>query len=256
MFSVLGIGASGLAAQNDVLNAIAANIANLNTPGYGESDPALASTTVVATRPSGTNLLGQTLNAPLSLTSGVGMVANAPVFSNDVQQTESASNLAIEGNGFFMVSGANGLAFTRAGMFELDAGGELVLPGGQKLYPPISIPVGEQFSVSADGVVTVSGPNGSQVVGQIKIASIPNPQGLVSEGDSLYGLSANSGRPTVTTPGQNGTGTLLSSALNQSGSSLAQNMVDLVQAETAYSVNAKMISVDAQVLQSTTDLQA
>jgi flagellar basal-body rod protein FlgG len=256
MFSVLGIGASGLAAQNDVLNAIAANIANLNTPGYGSSEPALASMGSVAARPAGTSLLGQTLNSGLSLTSGAGMVANTPIFSNDVQTTQAPSNLAIEGNGFFMVSGSNGLAFTRAGMFELDSGGQLVLPGGQKLYPPISIPVGEQFSVSADGVVTVSGPNGSQVVGQIKIASIPNPQGLVSEGDSLYGLSANSGQPTMTTPGQNGTGTLVASALNQSGFNLAQNMVDLVQAETAYSVNAKMISVDAQVIQSTTNLQA
>lgn len=256
MFSVLGIGASGLTAQNDVLNAIAANIANLNTPGYGSSEPALASAASTTVRAKGASLLGQTVNVGLTLTSGVGMVANTPIFSNDVQTTQSPSNLAIEGNGFFMVSGANGIAFTRAGMFELDAGGELVLPGGEKLYPPITIPVGEQFSISADGVVTVSGPNGPQVVGQVKIASIPNPQGLVSQGNSVYGLSANSGQPTITTPGQNGTGLLASSALNQSGANLAQNLVDLVQAETAYSVNAKVISVGEQVIQSTTDLQA
>lgn len=254
--SVLGIGASGLNAQMGVLGAIASNIANVNTPGYGSSEPALASTPSSVVRPPGAHLMGQTLSTGLTMNTGAGMVANAPIFSNDIQTTNSTSNLAIEGNGFFMVSGPNGLSFTRSGMFQLDSGGALVLPGGQKLYPPVNVPLGEQFSVSADGVVTVSGANGPQVVGQVKVASIPNPQGLVSQGGSLYGLSPNSGTPTITVPGQNGTGALASSAVNQSGTNLAGNFVNLVQAETAYSLNAKVISVDQQVIQSTTSLQA
>jgi flagellar basal-body rod protein FlgG len=254
--SVLGIGASGLNAQSDVLGAIAANIANMNTPGYGSTEPALASTPSAVVRAPGAQLSGQTLNTGLTMTTGVGMVANAPVFSNNVQTTNSPSNLAIEGNGFFMVSGPNGLAFTRAGMFQLDSGGELVLEGGQKLYPPVIVPSGEKFSVAADGVVTVSTPTGPKTVGQVKLASIPNPQGLVSQGGGLYGLSPNSGKPTISVPGQNGTGTLASSAVNQSGTNLAQNLVNLVQAETAYSLNAKVISVDQLIIQSTTNLQA
>lgn len=256
MNSVLGIGASGLNAQSDVLGAIAANIANVNTPGYGSTEPALANTGSSLVRSAGTQMMGQTLGSSLTINSGAGMVANPPIFSNGVQTTSSPSNLAIEGNGFFMVSGPHGLAFTRAGMFQLDSGGQLVLSGGQKLYPPINIPLGEQFSIAADGVVTVSGPNGPQVVGHVKLASIPNPQGLVSQGGGLYGLSPNSGKPTVTVPGQNGTGTLASSAVNQSGTNLAQNFVNMVQAEMAYSLNAKVISVDQQITQSTTNLQA
>ncbi len=256
MFSVLGIASSGINAQNDVLNSIAANIANLNTPGYGANQPALASIGNLVVRPGGATLAAQTLKPGLAMNSGAGLVGNAPIFSNNIQTTQSSANLAIEGNGFFVVSGQGGLAFTRAGMFQIDAGGELVLSGGQKLYPPIIIPVGEKFSVAADGVVTVSGPGGPRVVGQVKIASIPNPQGLVAKGNGLYGLSGNSGRPTITTPGKNGTGTLASSAVNQSGTNLAQSLVDLVQAETAYSVNAKVVSVGQQVIQATTALQA
>lgn len=256
MNSVLGIGASGLNAQSAVLGAIAANIANVNTPGYGSTEPALVSTVNAAVRPSGSQLMGQTLGTSLNMNFGAGMVANAPVFSNSVQATSNSSNLAIEGNGFFMVSGANGLAFTRAGMFQLDAGGELVLPTGYKLYPPITVPVGEQFSIAPDGVVTVSSPAGPKVVGQVKIAAIPNPQGMVSQGNGVYGLSPNSGKPTITVPGQNGTGALASSAVNQSGTSLAQSFVNLVQAETAYTMNAKVIFVDQQITQSTTNLQA
>ncbi len=256
MNSVLGIGSSGLTAQNEVLSAIAANIANVNTPGYASTEPGLASTISTVVRPGGTRLMGQTLGPNLTLNAGVGMVANPPVFSNNVQTTSSPSNLAIEGNGFFMVSGKNGLAFTRAGMFQLDAGGHLVLSGGQRLYPPVKIPLGEKFSISADGVVTVAGTNGPKVVGQVKIASIPNPQGLVSQGGGLYGLSANSGKPTVTIPGQQGTGPLASSAVNSSGTNLAQSLVNLVQAQTAYSLSAKVITVDQQITQSTTSLKA
>ncbi len=255
MFTVLGIGANGLNTQSEVLNAIASNIANANTPGYGSRETAVAATGNSLVRPAGVTLMGQTLNAGLTLNAGAALVGDTPVFSNGIQPTNTPSNLAIQGDGFFMVSAPGGIAFTRAGMFQIDSGGELVLPGGAKLYPPINVPLGERFSVSANGVVTVSGANGPQVVGQVKIASIPNPQGLVALGNNLYGLSANSGQPTVTTPGQNGTGTLTSSALNQSATSLSQNLVDLVQAETAYSVNAKVLTVGQQVIQSTTNLQ-
>lgn len=255
MFNVLGIAANGLNTQNDVIGAIASNIANANTPGYGNRETAIASTGTSVVRPPGARLMGQTLNAGLTMNAGAALVGDTPVFSNGIQPTNTPSNLAIQGDGFFMVSAGGGLAFTRAGVFQIDAGGELVLPSGAKLYPPVYLPAGERFSVSANGVVTVSGPKGPQVVGQVKLASIPNPQGLVALGNNLYGLSANSGKPTMTTPGQNGTGTLMSSAVNQSGTSLAQNLVNLVQAETAYNVNAKVISVDQQVIQSTTNLQ-
>lgn len=255
MFSVLGIGANGINTQSDVLNAIAANIANANTPGYGARQTAIASTGNAVIRPRGATLLGQTLNSSVSMNAGAALVGNSPVFTNGVQTSTTASNLAVQGNGFFMVSVPGGIAFTRAGMFQIDSGGELVLPNGAKLYPPVNIPQGQKFTVAADGVVTVQGPNGPTTVGQVKLASIPNPQGLIAQGNNLYGLSANSGTPTVTKPGQNGTGTLMSSALNQSGTNLASNLVDLVQAETAYSVNAKVVSIDQQVIQSTTNLQ-
>ncbi|MCY0878399.1 MAG: flagellar hook-basal body complex protein [Firmicutes bacterium] len=115
--------------------------------------------------------------------------------------------------------------------------------------------MGENFRISATGVVTASGPTGSKVVGQIKLAMIPNPAGLVSLGNNLYGLTANSGTPQVVNPGQNGSGLLQASAVNQSGVSLAESLVNLIQAETAYSANAKVIAVDQQVIQSTTNLQ-
>ncbi|NMP23074.1 flagellar hook-basal body protein [Sulfobacillus harzensis] len=255
MFSVLGIGSNGLNTQSDVLNAIASNIANANTPGYGSRETAVASTGNAVVRPSGAKLLGQTLVPGLTLNAGAALQGNVPVFGTGIQPTSTPSNLAIQGDGFFMVSTPNGIAFTRAGTFEIDSGGELVLPSGAKLYPPVTIPQGAQFTISADGVVTIKGANGPQVVGQVKLASIPNPSGLVAQGNNLYGLSANSGKPTVVTPGQGGTGTLAPSAVNQSSTNLADNLVNLVQAETAYSVNAKVISVDQQVIQSTTNLQ-
>lgn len=189
------------------------------------------------------------------MNAGSAVVGDTPNFSNATTPTNTASNLAIEGNGFFMVSTPNGLALTRAGAFEIDAGGELVLGDGAKLYPPVRIPAGEDFTISANGVVTVAGINGPRVVGQVKLAQVANPQGLLAEGNNLYGVTANSGQPVLVTPGQGGTGLLQSSALNQSATNLAQNLVDLVQAETAYSINAKVVSVDQAVIQATTNLR-
>lgn len=254
MFNVLGIGANGLTTESQVLNAISSNIANANTPGYGARKTAITNTGSHVVRPKGVTLAGQSLNASLTLNAGAQLAGDVPHFGQGIVSTSTPSNMAISGDGFFMVSVPGGTAFTRAGAFSLDSGGELVLASGAKLYPPVTIPQGSQFSISADGVVNVSGPKGPVKVGQVKIASIPNPSGLVAQGNSLYTLSANSGKPVVTTPGQSGTGTLISSALNQSSTNLASSMVDLVQAETLYNLNAKVITVDQQVNQATTNL--
>ncbi|MCY0865284.1 MAG: flagellar hook-basal body complex protein [Sulfobacillus sp.] len=255
MFNVLGISTTGLTTESQVLGAVAANIANADTPGYASRVTTLADTGAVTERPPGVSLANQVLAAPLSLNEGALLASDTPSFGQGVQPTQIASNVAVQGAGFFMVSTPSGIAYTRAGNFTLDAGGELVLPSGAKLYPPVVIPQGEPFNISADGVVTVGGAQGPQVVGRIQLADIPNPSGLVALGNNLYGLSVNSGTPVVGAPGQNGLGTLVPSAVNQSGTDLAQNLVNLVQAETVYAMNAKVITVDQTVNQATTNLQ-
>ncbi len=256
MFTVLGIGANGINTQSTVLNAISSNIANANTPGYGQQMTVTGNLPSSKVRPGNITLGGQLLGPHLSLAQGVEVVSNAPQFGNAVVPSGTLSNMAIDGNGFFAVSLPNGqLAYTRNGNFMLDRNGELVLPSGARLYPPVSIPLGDSYTVESNGAVMVqSGAGSPKKIAQVKVAMIPNPQGLLSAGNSLYTLSAASGTATMVNPGTQNAGSLRSSSLNQSSTNLAANLVNLVQAETLYNLSAKVVTVGELVTQATTNL--
>jgi flagellar hook protein FlgE len=65
---------------------------------------------------------------------GVGTGSISPVFSQGaIENTREATNVAIQGNGFFLVRGTNGLSYTRAGNFSLNSEGALVTPDGYKV---------------------------------------------------------------------------------------------------------------------------
>ncbi len=257
MFSVMNIGANGINVQSQVLNALSSNIANANTPGYGERIATTGSMAANLVRPAGVSFGGQVLGPNLSLVGGVTLVSDVPEFGNAIVPSGQVSNLAIEGNGFFTVSLPGGqLAYTRAGNFTLDANGELVLPTGAKLFPPVNVPFGDTYNVEANGTVMVQRAGGTpQKAGQIQLAMIANPQGLLDVGNNLYTLSAASGPATMVTPGTATAGTLVSGSLNQSSTNLATNLVDLIQAETVYNLSAKVVTVGEAVTKATTNLQ-
>lgn len=256
MFSVLNIGANGLATESALLNAVSENIANVNTVGYARRQAELASQPAVAARPANVSLGKQALGPGLALTSGALLAADVPVFDTTVIPTGQPGDVAINGAGFFAVTQPNGsVAYTRAGNFNLDANRVLVLASGLRLYPPVTIPLGDSYTISSDGTVTTHSPNGTtQVVGQIRIASVPNPQGMVAIGQNLYQPSGASGQPVMVVPGTQNTGTLAQGALNASNVNLANTFVDMVQAETLYNLSAKVVTVDQQINRATTNL--
>ena len=118
-------GLSGLSAHATALNVIGNNLANINTVGYKASTISfqdLVSQTIGGT--SGTTQIG------LGVTTG----AISSVFSQgSIENSREATNVAIEGNGFFVVRRDGGTAYTRAGDFSFNAAGELVTPDGFKV---------------------------------------------------------------------------------------------------------------------------
>ena len=65
---------------------------------------------------------------------GVGTASISPVFSQgSIENAREPTNVAIQGNGFFLVRGTNGLSYTRAGNFSLNSEGALVTPDGFKV---------------------------------------------------------------------------------------------------------------------------
>jgi flagellar hook protein FlgE len=118
-------GLSGLSAHAMYLNVIGNNLANINTVGFKAS--AVTFQDLVSQTVSGSSGLSQ---VGLGVTTG----SIAPVFSQgSIENTREATNVAIQGNGFFVVNGEGGTAYTRAGNFSFNADGVLVTPDGYRV---------------------------------------------------------------------------------------------------------------------------
>jgi flagellar hook protein FlgE len=127
MSRALFTGVSGMRAHQIWLDVIGDNIANANTPGFKPSmvlftdilGQTLSSGTAPAATHGGTN--------PIQVGLGVTLGAITPSFvQGSIQTTGRNTDVAIEGNGFFVLANASDRLYTRAGAFALDAAGNLV----------------------------------------------------------------------------------------------------------------------------------
>jgi flagellar hook protein FlgE len=133
MMRSLWSGVSGLQTSQDFMDVVGNNVANVNTVGYKASQinfsDVLAQTLSGATGPQG-DLGGMN---PVQIGLGTQVASTSLNFSQgSLQTTNVTTNLAIQGNGFFIVSPDNGNTYnyTRAGDFTFDANGNLVNPTG------------------------------------------------------------------------------------------------------------------------------
>ncbi|HTV16383.1 MAG TPA: flagellar hook protein FlgE [Acidobacteriaceae bacterium] len=133
--SAFSIPLSGLAGSSDALNVIANNLANLNTDGYKDENLTFSGLF--------NQMLGVSGNGdPIQVGSGVQVAGETANFtSGTVDSTGIASNMALQGNGFFVVEGGNNqMSFTRDGSFGVNADGQLVTQGGELVmgYPAVN----------------------------------------------------------------------------------------------------------------------
>lgn len=138
---------TGLKAYQTALGVIGNNIANANTTGYKASraqfSDLLVQTLEGASAPSGTS--GGT--DPLQIGAGVivGGVLNIQT-QGAIEPTGRSSDIAVQGEGFYVLSNGESQIYTRVGTFELDANGNLVDSGTgfkvQGIDGDISIPLG------------------------------------------------------------------------------------------------------------------
>ena len=131
-------GLSGLNANAAYLSVIGNNLANINTIGYKSSSVSFADLV-------SQNVGGTSLN-PMQVGLGVVTGSISPVFSQGaIESTREAANVAIQGNGFFVVRGEDGNAYTRAGNFTFNADGEMVTTDGWRVqgYTQVDPQTGE-----------------------------------------------------------------------------------------------------------------
>lgn len=183
--STFAIPLSGLTAESDALNVIANNLANLNTDGYKDQSISFSD---VFNQMQGVSGNGD----PIQIGSGVqvgGIVSN---YSNgNVDSTGIASNMALQGNGFFVVQDAGGtqMSFTRDGDFTLNAQGQLCTADGQLVlgYPAVD--------------------------GQVSAGSVPAPIS-VNQQSTIPGLATSSFQMTTNLDASAATGTTFSAPIS------------------------------------------
>lgn len=115
---------SGLQAFSKSLNTISNNLANLNTDGYKDSNVSFSDMFYELNGTSGNG-------DPVGIGTGAQISQTTSDFNNGtVSSTGIASNLALQGNGFFVVQNGNATSYTRSGDFSVNAAGQLTTPDG------------------------------------------------------------------------------------------------------------------------------
>lgn len=261
MFRSLNIAATGMSAQQTHLEAISHNISNGNTVGFKKERVDFQDLLYQTVRQAGTPT-GPTTTSPtgLQIGTGVRVVSTSRIFEQGtLLQTNNQLDVAIEGNGFFIIQQSDGTpAYTRNGALRTDAEGRIVNAEGFPLEPPITIPPDATgVSIAANGTVSVTMPGQTTPsdIGQILTATFVNPGGLQAIGHNLLVETAGSGEAQQGEPGSDGRGALLQGAVEQSNVDIVEEMIGLISAQRAYEVNSKVISTADEMLRAATQLR-
>ncbi len=244
--------ATGMQAQITMVDNVANNLANVNTTGFKRSQVNFQDLLYLKIREAGREVAsGVTAPSGLEIGSGVRIASTNRVFNEgQLQSTGRDLDIAIQGDGFFEVTDANGESrYTRDGSLQMDANGLIVTAAGLEVSPGLTIPIdATSIDISQDGTVNVNTPAGNQVVGTIDLVRFTNPAGLSAEGGNLYRETEASGAPVTGTPGQDGFGTMLSKYLEKSNVELVNELVDLITAQRGYDINARAIKAGDEML--------
>lgn len=251
--------ATGMRAQEMLIDNTANNLANVNTNGFKRSQMDFADLLYATERTAGSEVAaGQTTPVGLQIGSGVRVVSTSKVFSQgSAQETGISTDLAIEGDGFFKIAMPNGdERFTRDGSFRVDANGLLVTSDGYLLDGNITIPADVTVSnvrIGVDGTVTAVADNATSTLGTIPLYRFSNPMGLHNEGGNLYSATPGSGNAEVGIPGEN-VGLMRQNFVEGSNVQVVRELVSLITAQRAYEINSRAIQAGDEMLSNTAQL--
>jgi flagellar basal-body rod protein flgF len=246
-------GASGMQAQQNRLDVIANNLANVDTTSFKRE---------VAVSKNFSELLLRRVNddgvlknpfgsqdvAPIVGKLGLGVETNE-IFTEfeqgSLKQTSSPSDLALEGKGFFCVETPNGEQYTRNGNFMVGVEGYLMTKEG---YPVL----GEngrlflqdmEFTVRQDGDVYARPITDSEAdatfVDRLKVVEFENERFLLKKGSSFYIDTELSGEA-ISAEGP-ARGVVVQGYIEASNVNVVNEMVKMIEVNRAYEANQKTI---------------
>ena len=220
---------TGLIARTQALDSSAANLANVQTPGYRAEREYFRSFLVGLG--SEDSQLGQAVHHFGLLGGDRLSMAQGPM-----QKTGNPLDLAIEGQGFFAIQTSNGIRYTRDGGFHRSQTGNLVTAANEPVLSSsglgISIPPGE-VAVGASGMISVSG----GAVAAVGVFNFPDNADLQPEGANRYaardGVKATQSKEAVVHQG----------ALEGANEDIVQGTLDLIMMQRQAEMMQKVLTV-------------
>jgi flagellar basal-body rod protein FlgG len=235
-------------AQQTNLEVIANNIANINTTGYKRARAEFTDLLYQAERTLGTPARGGDNTLPEGTYVGLGVrtVAIRNLHQQGaLTQTGNKLDIAINGKGWFQITGANGdIFYTRDGAFSKNENGDIVTLDGNLVEPQMTVPQNaKDITVNETGevYVTIDGQQQPQLLGQLTLATFVNDAGLEPMGGNLYRQTQSSGDPVTGVPGDPGFGNVHQGYLENSNVDPVKEITELISAQRAYEMNSKVI---------------
>jgi flagellar basal-body rod protein FlgG len=251
--------ATGMEAQQQNLNTIANNLANVNTPGFKRSTIEFQDLLYQKPRNAGSDAGGgNQVPTGIEVGNGSRVAGTSKVFTQgQLTNTGERLDLAIQGDGFFEVQRPDGtVGYTRAGSFKLNSSGQVVTTDGMPVLSGFqNVPAGTTaINVAETGDVTYKSSAGSQTF-RLTLSRFANPAGLASMGGNLYAETGSSGTAETGQPGVEGFGTVMQGYIETSNVNIVEEMVNLITAQRAYEVNSKSIQTSDEMLQNVNQLK-
>ena len=258
MIDALHISQSGLKANQDWVQQISNNVANIQTVGYKKSLVQFENmVSLKSVNRSNTNL-----EQEQNVGQGIGTITSnlkTDFTAGPVKLTNRSSDIAVDGQGFIEVVLDNGeYAYTRHGSLSINQEGYLSSSQGYMLSDQIQVPPDiDELHIKPDGriYVTYADTEGEIELGKIHLALISQTDQLVSSGNSLYKINLDNADVILKSPGEEGAGRLLQGYLEFANVDLVEEMTNLVLAQRAYQLNARLIQTSDQILETVNNLR-
>ena len=258
----LKIAATGMSAQQMRVETISNNLSNMSTTGYNARRAEFADLHYQQmSRPGTVNATDGTV-LPTGVQLGLGVRPSAvsvQLQQGSLSATGGDLDIAIEGSGFLEVTLPSGqAAYTRDGGLKRDAEGLIVTSDGYPVEPEIVIPDdARSISINTSGEVFAyfSDATDAELLGQFNMAGFTNAKGLEALGGNLFAETEASGAAIVSTPGEDGLGTVRQGYLESSSVDAVREITELIEAQRGYEMNAKVISAADQMMGATTQIR-
>ena len=208
------------------MDVAANNLANIATSGFKADS-------LVLEEADTTNAHADANPANIRFVRDIGLMRD--MGQGPIAMTGNPLDVALEGEGFFMVEGPSGPLYTRDGAFSLTGEGRLVTSEGRAVLnsggaPIVFDPQGESPSIGRDGALRVAGVE----AGRIGVASFAAPGALSKVGDNLWDAQGQASGAFE--------GVVLQGALEGSNVRPVVELTRLIEISRAYQSAAKIVS--------------